>query len=640
MDKDRIKQASDNLYSPTAPSVTHAKKDVDSVYLPSEEVEPVSTKWKEASAPKPFIKEINTAKINTILRKVLVGAVIFFGVSLVASILIYLYGNNIISSRNIAIEVSAPPSAPSSNPFSYDISIQNGNNASLVSSDIIVDYPDGARAVGDDVQPLVSEKIDVGTIGKGEIVKKTSSVRLFGKENDVKKIKITFEYKLAGSSGTFSKTSSFDVSLRQAPITVSVDALKEVGTNQEVTLVAKIASNSNNLLQNVVLNVSYPFGFVYTQSNLEVETGNIGQFPLGDLLPNGTKEVIIKGTIAGQGAEDKLFKFNIGTAEPSAPSVVSTSLVSYDHTMVIRGDFLSSAISFNKGDQISAGGTIQGTVTWKNTLTVPLNDAQFSMNISSNIIDAKSVTSEGGYYDSGKSTVLWDKTISPELSVIAPGQTGSFSFFVPTLSYETALAQHITNPKVNFTLNVKAKRLTDANVTEDITSSFVRTIPVSSSVVFRSNSLHSSGLIKNSGPLPPQAEHKTTYTAVLNISNSLNSISGGQVTATLPVYVSFEGLTVPSSEKVVWNEDQHVLRWDLSNLPARTGYGTSPRTLSFKIGLIPSRTQLGQAPVLVKDIVFTGQDDFAGTTITANAESINTTATDPGFVFGNDRVVQ
>jgi len=640
MDKDRIKQASDSLYSPSAPSVTHAKKDVDSTYLPSEEIEPVSTKWKEVPVAPPIIKKIDTGKINILLRKGLVGAIIFFAVSLVVSILIYFYGNNIISARNISIEVNAPSSAPSSNPFSFDVSIQNGNNASLVSSDIIIDYPDGAKAVDDDTKPLVSEKIDIGTIKKGEVVKKTAEARLFGQENDIKKIKITFEYKLAGSAGTFSKTSSFDVNLRQAPITVSVEALKEVSNNQEITLVAKIASNSNNLLQNVVLNVDYPFGFAYSQSNLEVETGNIGQFPLGDISPNGTKEIIIKGTITGQSNEDKLFKFNVGTSDTPASSVVATSLVSYSHTMVLRNDFLSSAISFVKGDQIFAGGTIQGSVTWKNTLNVPLNDAQFSLRINSNLVDTKAVTSNNGYFDSGKSTIVWDKTTEPNLTVIAPGATGSFSFFVPVLSYDQAISQRITNPKVDFTLNVKAKRLTDVNVSEDITSSFTRTVPVSSSVGFKDNSLYSSGLIKNSGPLPPQAEHKTTYTAVFSITNSINNISGGQVVATLPVYVSYEGLSVPSSEKVVWNEDQHKLRWDLSALPARTGYGTSPRTLSFKVGLIPSRTQIGQAPILVRDIIFTGQDDFAGTTITVNAEPITTTATDPGFVFGNDRVVQ
>jgi len=631
MDKEKIKQAEDNLYSPSAPTITHAHKDVDSVSLPQEEEELLSTKW-STSVPVKKGTTINTQKINTVLKKVLLGALIFFGVSLVASILIYFYGNNIISARNITIQVSALPSSPSSNPFSFDVSVQNGNNAGLVSSDIIIDYPDGARSVDDDTKTLVSEKIEVGSIGKGEIIKKTASVRLFGKENDVKKIKLTFEYKLAGSAGTFSKSSSFDVTLRQAPVTLSVDALKEVNNNQQITLTAKVSSNSNDALTDVVLDVVYPFGFTYTSSNLEVETGSKGQFPVGSLAPNETKEVIINGTISGQSAEDKIFKFNVGTAD--------TSLVTYNHNMVVRSDFLATAISFDGGTKISAGDAVRGTISWKNTLTVPLNDVQFSLHIQSNLINPQLINVDNGYYNSLNSTIVWDKTTNSTLGTIAPGQTGTLSFLVPTLSYTEAIAKRITNPKIDFSLNLKAKRLTDTSVTEDITSSFVSTLPILSSVTVGSHSLYSSGQIKNTGRIPPQAEKKTTYTAVISLSNSLNNISSGEVVATLPVYVSFENETIPSSEKVTWNEEQHKLRWDVGSLSSRTGYGTSPRTLSFKVGIIPSKTQIGNSPTLVRNITFTGQDDFAGKTITATADDITTYTKDPGFVFGDDRVVQ
>ena len=92
--------------------------------------------------------------------------------------------------------------------------------------------------------------------------------------------------------------------------------------------------------------------------------------------------------------------------------------------------------------------------------------------------------------------------------------------------------------------------------------------------------------------------------------------------------------------QVVWNQDQHQLRWDVGNLPARTGYGSSPRTLYFKVGLIPSKTQIGQAPTLVKDITFSGQDSFTNSNVTVTADPITTAPKDPGFVFGDDRVVQ
>ena len=640
--KSRIDAARDSLYKPGGPSVI--RRDTDSAFeLPKEEEAQPSKVFTPPPVPRSFNFENGKVaqKVNVVFRRLLIAAVIFFVLSIGAAVAVYFYGNNIISSRNINIEITAPPSVPSSDTFAFEVSVQNGNNSDLIESAIVIDYPEGTRYVDDNTKPLVSDRIEIGTLKKGEIVKKTISARLFGEENAEKQIKVRFEYRVQKSNAHFSKDEEFKVALRLAPVVLTIDALREVNNNQEVVLTTRVISNSNNTLSNVALNVVYPFGFTYTRSNLEVASGGRGQFPLGELKPNETKIVEIRGMINGQSAEDKVFKFNVGTADSENLEKVSTSLAMYNHEMTIRGDFLASSIIFAEGKNYGKlDESLRGSINWKNTLNDPINDAEFTLKITGDLIDVSNITAHDGFYDSNKSTIEWNKNTEEGLEEIAPGQTGSFGFSIPLFSYEEAIARRITNPKVNLSFDIEGQRITEDNVTENIRSSFSKVVPIVTTLKLESSSLYTQGPFQNTGPNPPKAENKTTYTVALSLSNSINEITTGELTAKLPNYVKYEGAISPASEKITWNETTRLLRWNVGTIPARTGYGTSPRTLYFKVSVTPSRTQIGEVLQLVNAISFTGKDSYANADINQNASNVTTTTKDSADGFSSGQVVE
>ncbi len=641
--KSKIEQAQDVLYKRDAPAVTstHEKFEYEKPRSTDEDSSP-TPEWNSQYAKAHILdSDEATDKAGSFFRKLFVGSLIFFVIAILVSAGIYIYGNNVISPKNILIDISSPPSIASSDTLSFDVHLQNGNNADLTKSTIIINYPEGTREIGEGDRPLVTERVDIGTLGKGQVAQQTFTARLFGEENSTKQIRITYEYQVGGSDVIFSKDQTFDVGLRLAPIVLSVVGLNEVNNNQEITLVARVLSNSNNTLQNVVLNVTYPFGFTYAESSEEVESGTRGEFYIGELLPNGSKEIIIKGNISGQSEEDKVFKFTVGTSNSASDNRVSIPLVSFFQEMVVRGDFLATSISFNENaGSIRAEESFRGVISWKNTLGVPLNDADFSLSVSGNLLDEENVIIEKGFYDSNTQIASWNKNTDPLFATLSPGSQGQLRFSVPINKYADAIARSITNPSVNLTLNISARRLTDNNVTETIRSSFSKRIPILTSVLVDSKSLYSTGPLKNIGPIPPKAQQKTTYTATIALSNSINNISGGEVIAILPVHTTYEEEFSPQSDKVSWNPNTRQLRWEVGTLRARTGYGSVPRTLSFKVGLSPSQTQIGTSPNLVENIIFTGKDDFAGVTLRATSPNITTAAKDPGFVFSHDKVVQ
>jgi hypothetical protein len=644
--KSRIDSAKDGLYQPGAPMVTRRQVDAGYEQRKRNTEDDTSGVWpppvrQDFLSPEKKVAVNVEHKMNVVFRRLLIVAVAFFVLSLAAAGFMYFYGNNIISSRNINIEVTSPPSVPSSETFSFDVSVQNGNNSDLIKSAIIIDYPEGARSVDDNAKPLVSERIEIGTLGKGQVVKKTVSALLFGEENAEKNITVRFDYQVENSNGKFSKDKVFPVILRLAPIVLSVDALQEVNTNQEVVLTARVISNSNNTLKNIALNITYPFGFTYRESNIEVESGNRGNFPLGDLAPNETKTVEIKGVISGQSEEDKIFKFNVGTVELNSPEKVTTALAAYTHQMTVRGDFLASAIVFSGGVNYAVLGTaLRGDISWRNTLKDPINDAEFSLKITGDLINVSEIYADNGFYDSNTSIIKWDKNTEDQLEEIAPGQTGSFSFTVPLFDYASAIEKRLVNPKINLAFDIKGQRVSEKNVTENIRSSFVKTVPVITTMTIDGYSLHDQGPLKNTGLIPPKAESKTTYTIALALSNSVNEVTAGELTAKLPNYVTYEGEVFPSSDKVSWNENTRLLRWNVNSIPPRTGYGSNPRTLYFKVSITPSRTQVGRILQLVNDINFIGKDAFANADINETSQDVTTATREDGNGFGNGVVVE
>ena len=140
--------------------------------------------------------------------------------------------------------------------------------------------------------------------------------------------------------------------------------------------------------------------------------------------------------------------------------------------------------------------------------------------------------------------------------------------------------------------------------------------------------------------MPPKAETKTTYPGALGLSNSVNEITSGELIAKLPNYVTYEGQVSPSSDKVSWNASTRLLRWTTGSIPARTGYGCSPRILYFKVSVTPSRTQIGDILQLVTDISYTGKDSFADTDITVTSSDVTSSTRKGADGFENGQVVE
>src|SRR3990167_1268010 len=173
-----------------------------------------------------------------------------------------------------------------------------------------------------------------------------------------------------------------------------------------------------------------------------------------------------------------------------------------------------------------------------------------------------------------------------------------------------------------------------------ISSSEDVTIKINSTLELNSQSFRSVAPFNNIGPIPPRADIESTYTITWTITNTTNDLSGVAVSAVLPTGVIWKGETQPVSERINYNQDTRTVSWNIGNVSAGVGFTLSPKTVSFKVGIIPSINQIGSAPTLLSQINATATDTYTEGQIGATIPPVTTQYSDPDYKAGNNIVVK
>jgi hypothetical protein len=407
-------------------------------------------------------------------------------------------------------------------------------------------------------------------------------------------------------------------------------------------MAVSISSNSEQKIQDALLQVNYPFGFNFKSANPSPDFGN-NTWRLGDLNPKSKKVIDIKGVIEGQDNEDKIFTFNAGLADPNDERSMGVGIISSMQKITLKQPFVGLDIKIN-GDSgkdfvTKIGNKMNAEIAISNNLPVAVNNANVKVSLSGNILNKSSVNaSNGGFYRSSDNTISWDKNGESILSLLSPGQNSSLSFNFMTLPYSSNMISAFHNAEVDIDVTLKGDVKSDS-LPSQIVSTFSKKIKISTDLTLNPRLLYSVGAFKNTGPIPPKADIQTTYTVDWIVTNSFNDVSGAVVKATLPPYVTWLGSYSPQSEKISYNPDNRTVTWELGNIPSGAGFSGSSREVGFQVGVTPSQNQIGSAPVVINETTISGTDNFTGQSAGATKASLNTRiSTDPKYNYGDEKV--
>jgi len=558
---------------------------------------PVS--WQEEAEPVVMMEPKHSGKIWWIL-----GAVFF--IAAIGAGAYYYLSNNAISNERIKISISGPDGAVGGERATWEVAITNNNSKELSGAALIFEYPAGSKVLDEGVKGLRSRKI-LENIGRGQTVRLSFSAFIYGFENESKDIRATLEYTPSGSSVSFSKEELAKITVTRSPVGVSFDLPSEIRAGQEVEIKINYVSNSSSVLENLNLNLEVPSRFVYKSADPKPDTGG-GTWFLSPLNPGEKRTISVRGILSGGELEEKSFKASVGIKDLSGEFSIYGQGVA---TIQLKKPFLEVDAKINGQDSYAArpGESVYVELTYKNNLTVPVENAIIEAVLSGKIFNESKTIVRLGTYRSIDKRIIWNSSLNNSLARIDPGESGTVSFqleMLEKITIKTAADKEFSLP-MHFEIRPGVKPPGYEGV--DLKGEDSLDIKLISRLQLVRRGFYYSKTMPNTGPIPAKVGQETTFTVILSLTNSTNDLEGVKVRAFLPPYMSWKNKIIPSST-VSYDPNTGELIWDVGDLKAGVGYTSPAKEITFQVGFIPSANQVGQVPDLVTNISAEGHDKF------------------------------
>lgn len=578
---------------------------------------------------------------SRLIKTLFIASALFFVFAAGIAAYFLLYSGRQVSCDNIVLDVRGPASIASGKELVLNVTVLNKNVVPIENAEVIFDYPEGTRSVDNSTAPLPSQREQLGTVASGERVRTNGHAILYGKEMSEQSITTRVQFAIKDSNASWECKQTYKVVLATAPVTVSVAGLEEISSGQELDLVLTLHSNSDEIVRNVRLVSTYPYGFDFLSADPKPTTKE-SVWDIGDVMPGTERTITIRGKANGYGTEGRSVDFAIGEASPSDDGELGVILQTVSHEYILTKPFLSTALTLNgsvNGDfSIPLGTPITGELTYLNDSGESLHNVQIQAKLPGVILDRKSVHVTDGYFRSVDGTMLWTPQTNDVLTTIEPGQSGSVMFRFATLPYVDNTAA--TNPSMTISFDVNAIRISDnKQIQQSLTAQAQRTINFVSDVNLSSYAVYSTGPFTNTGAHPPHIDAETTYTMVWRLENTTNKLTNVTVVGELPVNVSWLNKVSPSGESVSFNPVSRKVTWSIDELASGIGHQSPPRQVAFQIAVTPSVSQRGEEINLLESVAFNGVDAFTGTMVQRENPTVTTRlVNDPYFPSDDGRV--
>lgn len=545
-------------------------------------------------------------------------SVVFFIIAAGVAALMFFSGDNTVSTRNVDVVISGPAEIGAGKTLQLQVVITNRNSVPMDLTDLVVEFPPGTRSDTNISVELPRIRESLGTIAPGESVARTIRSVVFGEEGTHIAVTASVEYRIESSNAIFVSKGDYVATVNEAPATIAIDALTETVSGQEVGITVSITSNSPEVLTDILLKADYPPGFSFSSSAPQPFSGS-NVWSLGDMEPSGTRTVTIRGTFAGEDGDTRVIHFSIGSRKANQAADIAAPLSSADLSVTVTKPFISLSLALDgrvaSEHVIPRGKEVRGDVSWVNNLPVRAQDVTIELSLKGAILDRTLVDADHGFFRSSDNTLIWSRETDSALADVAPGASGVASFSFSTLPLGKGTFR---NPELALSVVVKARRLSEVNVPETISSSAGARAVVATDLSL-TPSLSHGGALQDFGPVPPRADTETSYTVTWTVSNSQNAVANASVTAVLPSYVRFTGVKSPGDAAITYNPVGGIVTWTVGDLSEN-----SSKTASFQVALTPSLTHVGTTPTVVGDERLYGFDRFARTQIERTAPSLTT----------------
>lgn len=557
-----------------------------------------------------------------------------FGLKLLAASLVlclgaggYLYWNirtskNNVDSKKIELNLTSSPLIEGGKEERLFVVVSNKNEIPLENAKLIFTYEKGVVESGE--ERLVKVEKDIGRLLPQDVKQQEFNYIVYGGENEKRSLSVQLVYYVQGAGSPFTKDAAVAIALKSPPVLAFLEGENTLTPNDEAVLQLRVKNNSPTTTPRLIAKVVFPPQFKFLSSSVSpLQDTTVWLF---DGLKEGEERSIeIRGSVTGSSGEKLSVRVMLGTPSQGNTTVEPVfSVATKDFSIAEPGLLLSMRAVTDRGetDLLRYGDRVRMEFVYENTGSTTLSNTELQLTFSGAALSVEPSTvivEDGGYYDSTKHTIIWNAGATKDLENLAPKTKRSvwFSFVAPRSADSTMVTFNTAGSSEN-KVNGRGARV-----------EYTGLFKLQGSISVLAQTLHSTGIWKNSGPLPPVANQSTSYTLALTAS-SQSDAKDFRVTFRLPAYVTWKGT---STSTVSYDSRVREVTWYLSTLNANT-----VATSSVQVEVRPSLSHVSTEPAITSGLVVSGTLIESSSKVSDTLNPLTTKRADPGAKEGNGTV--
>ncbi len=549
------------------------------------------------------------------------------------------YQKSFFNEDKVQFEVMMPDKIESNKLMEIEIEYKNNNRAILRNAKIELFY--GQYFTPEKEQKYFLKSTNTsGIIKLGDIAPKSSGkVSVTGyfaaPQNDIESINLKLDYIPEKSRRHFIIENSASTRVTSAPVDINIITEKTAVEGNMADFIIKYHNKSSNDLENVILNMAYPKGFVFEHAEPNTIQGSNNTWSLGSLKAGNQGEIKLRGIIHGEGK--KAVKFSANIYEKKSPGIFYGGTtypikITSSPLRIQQRAFVPGLISLNQNggsgfadelrqmkdtglidwsseerresNVVYPGHDVRYVIYLKNEGHVPLKNIILTAKITGDVVDFNDISiDDNHYFDLNEHLITWKASDVPKLKTLNPGDSVS-------LEYGIRIKDFLPVGKNNFTVSTVA--FADSldlptNIRENKNaSSNVKVVKVGEKALF-------GGKIRYiSGPNPPVRGQKTVYRVTLGVGSVNNDLNKVFVKGALPTNVEFVGQKEDDPDELDINRRTNLFSWNAGNIKHGTGITSDFKTISFDVNYLPNYSfDSFRDIVVVKYLMGYGYDNFA-----------------------------
>ena len=532
----------------------------------------------------------------------LLGAVIFFLIAVTVAMYAFFSGSFFVSAENIVIEIEGPEVLSAGEEGNFNITVRNRNDVSLYNTKLVIRYPEAARDKGDTSVRMPTERVDLGDFRARGVSRRDVSFSLFGKEGEEYSLIVDFEYNIEGSGAQFEKREEFIITIDETPMTLELSGPRETYLNSREEYRVRLASMSDQVLNNIRVRVDYPINFRLLGSEMDMTRDS---WNVESLAPGEEKEFVFYGLFSEYSHDERGRTVSV-SAGPSEDSLVRVA----ESVIVVNVDEQPFDIEINLDENISFGDRVEGELVWKNRGGIDMREASIDLSFIGEVMGeyrgSNATRSAGGLYWGDKNVRFLSENeivIPFSFDVLFPREVDSHGLELRAVfEGETFEGEPITAEKT--------ERVSVATFFEMEAESDLRRL-------YNSNqqSLH-----------PITSDKEGDLTMTLRVLTGPSSVENAVLNGVLPSNVKIDRINASSIEmkNVEFDNDKGEFSWKLGYVEEGSNiWNRGGRRNIFLNLIIDLEEDTEEDPIAIEFLELVGVDEYSGRVLERTLSNIS-----------------